>query len=251
MFQRKHQIGMIGKISVEFKEGMVWPLMAHGSMVMRHLWMQLISWWRHQMETFSALLALCAGNSPGTGEFPTQRLVTQSFDVFFDLRLNKLLSKQSWGWWFETLPCPLWRHSNGACLCHYVESTVEGWVFNAKGCIIELKQIILLNSKPKHLHFTEPIKISMSHRSSHLMPKTWCLKWIYFSPMASVHYTDVKWVLLHLKSLADCLFVQQHVQVNLTENTKALQYWPFVKWIHRSLVDFLHKRTVIPPQRDS
>ena len=47
------------------------------------------------METFSVLLALCAGNSPLTGEFPTQRPVTQSFDVFFDLRLNKQLNKQS------------------------------------------------------------------------------------------------------------------------------------------------------------
>ena len=52
-----------------------------------------ISWWRHQMETFSALLALCAGNSPVHGEFPTQRPVTRSFDVFLDLRLNKRLSK--------------------------------------------------------------------------------------------------------------------------------------------------------------
>ena len=46
-------------------------------------------WWRHQMETFSALLALCAGNSPVTGEFPSQRPVTRRFDVFFHLRLNK------------------------------------------------------------------------------------------------------------------------------------------------------------------
>ena len=49
------------------------------------------SWWRHQMEKFSALLAICAGNSPVTGEFPAQRPVTQSFDVFFDLRLHKQL----------------------------------------------------------------------------------------------------------------------------------------------------------------
>ena len=68
--------------------------------------------WRHQMETFSALLAICAGNSPVTGEFPTQRPVTRSFDVFYDLRLNKRLSKQSWGWWFDTPSCPLWRHCN-------------------------------------------------------------------------------------------------------------------------------------------
>ena len=70
------------------------------------------SWWRHQMETFSALLAICAGNSPVPGEFPAQRPVTRRFDVFFDLRLNKRLSKQSWGWWFETPSRPLWRHRN-------------------------------------------------------------------------------------------------------------------------------------------
>ena len=45
------------------------------------------------METFSALLALCAGNSPVAGEFPALRTVTRSFDVIFDLRLNKRLSK--------------------------------------------------------------------------------------------------------------------------------------------------------------
>ena len=54
-----------------------------------------ITWWRHQMEIFSALLAICAGNSPVPGEFPTQRPVTRSFDVYFDLRPNKRLSKQS------------------------------------------------------------------------------------------------------------------------------------------------------------
>ena len=81
-------------------------------------------WWRHQMETFSALLAICAGNSPGTGEFPAQRPVTRSFDVFFDLRLNKRLR----GWWFETLLCPLWRHCND-----HTESTLTiiscGWPY--------------------------------------------------------------------------------------------------------------------------
>ena len=64
------------------------------------------------METFSALLAICAGNSPVSGEFPAQRPVTRSFDVFFDVRLIKRLSKHSRGWWFETLSHPLWRHHN-------------------------------------------------------------------------------------------------------------------------------------------
>ena len=54
---------------------------------------------------------LC-GEFTGPGEFPTQRPVTRSFDDFFDLRLNKRLSKQSWGWWFETLSRSLWRHHN-------------------------------------------------------------------------------------------------------------------------------------------
>ena len=70
------------------------------------------TWWCHQMETFSALLSICAGNSPVPSEFPTQRGVTWSFDVYFDLRPNKWLSKQSWGWWFETASCPLWCHRN-------------------------------------------------------------------------------------------------------------------------------------------
>ena len=54
---------------------------------------------------------LC-GNSLATSEFFSQRPVTWSFDVFFDPRLNKQLSKQSWGSWFEMPSCPLWRHCN-------------------------------------------------------------------------------------------------------------------------------------------
>ena len=49
---------------------------------------------------------LCAGNSPVSGEFPAQRPVTQSFDIFFHLRMNLRLSNQSRGWWL------LWRHCN-------------------------------------------------------------------------------------------------------------------------------------------
>ena len=58
---------------------------------------------------------LC-GEFTGPGEFPTQRPVTRSFDVFFDLRLNKRVSKQPWGWWFETLSWSLWRHCNANVL---------------------------------------------------------------------------------------------------------------------------------------
>ena len=77
------------------------------------------------METFSALLAICAGNSPVPGEFPAQRPVTRSFDVFFDLCLNKRLSKQSWGWWFETLSSPFWGHCNVAFFFSKQEPTIN------------------------------------------------------------------------------------------------------------------------------
>ena len=70
------------------------------------------SWWRHQMETSSASLILSAGNSLVTGEFPSQRPMTQSFDIFIDRHLNKRLSEQSCGWISETPSRSLWRHCN-------------------------------------------------------------------------------------------------------------------------------------------
>ena len=90
------------------------------------------------METFSALLAICAGNSPVTGEFPAQRPVTRSFDVFFDLRLNERLSKQSWGCWFATPQRPLWHHCNDTDVMYssmhqlqrrFNKTAVEIWVW--------------------------------------------------------------------------------------------------------------------------
>ena len=70
-------------------------------------------WWRCRMEAFSALPALCAEDSQVTGEFPSQRPVTRSFDVFFGLRLNKGVGKQWRRRWFEMPSRPLWRHCNG------------------------------------------------------------------------------------------------------------------------------------------
>ena len=85
------------------------------------------AWWRHQMETFSALLAICAENSPVPGEFPAQRPVTRSFDVLFDPHPNKRLGKQSWGWWSETPSSSLWRHRNG-WIIHGWNISVFSWL---------------------------------------------------------------------------------------------------------------------------
>ena len=68
------------------------------------------TWWRQQMETFPALLAR---SFTGHRWIPlTKASDAELPDVFFDLCLNKLLSKQLWGWWFETPSCSLWRHCN-------------------------------------------------------------------------------------------------------------------------------------------
>ena len=83
------------------------------------------------METFSALLAICVENSLVPGEFPTQRPVTQCFGVFFDLHLNKELSKQSGDWWFETLSRPVWRH------CNVFQGTVY-WNTQSPTCVWNL-----------------------------------------------------------------------------------------------------------------
>ena len=78
------------------------------------LWFNTCPWWRHQMEDIFRVTGHLCGEFTGTGDFPAQRPMTRSFDGFFDLRLHKRLSKHSWGWWFETPSCPLWRH------CHVI-----------------------------------------------------------------------------------------------------------------------------------
>ena len=72
-----------------------------------------LRWWRHQMETFSALLAICAGNLPVTVEFHAQRPVTRSFDVVFDLpeqTVEQTIESRRSG--FETPLRSLWRQCN-------------------------------------------------------------------------------------------------------------------------------------------
>ena len=72
----------------------------------------IITWWCHQMETISALLALCARNSPLTGEFPHKGQWRGALVFSLIFALNKQLSKQSWSWSFETLSRWLWYHCN-------------------------------------------------------------------------------------------------------------------------------------------
>ena len=79
-----------------------------------------LAWWRHQMEKNRHYWPFVWGDSSITKEFPVQRPVTRSFGVFFDLRLNKWLSKRSWGWWFEMPSRSLWRHYNEIWILSWV-----------------------------------------------------------------------------------------------------------------------------------
>ena len=94
-------------------------------------WHYEMAWWRYQMETFSALLAFWAGNSLVTGEFPSQRPVMRIFDVFFDLRLDKWLSKQSKHWWFKTPSCSLWHQCNGIRQFESIKTKYQMETFSA------------------------------------------------------------------------------------------------------------------------
>ena len=122
-----------------------------------------ISWGRHQMETFSALLAICAGKSPVAGEFPAQRPVTRSFDIFFDRSLNKRLSKQSWGWWFETPPRPLWRHCNVLINSSFVKTRFDGCII----CLVTYNGyicgLLFLHMMSENLHIPGSVKYQLTH----------------------------------------------------------------------------------------
>ena len=145
------------------------------------------------METFSALLAICAGNSPVTGEFHTQRPMTRNFDIFFDLRLNKRLSKQSWGWWFETPS----HHYDVTYITHYqtpflfeiVNPNVNPnishvwWLFGVRcsiiECLISLPSLTdecfryLMYTSWCICNYTQPRNVSVFRPSLKILAWTW------------------------------------------------------------------------------
>ena len=89
-----------------------------------------MAWWRNQMEAFSALLILYEGNPSVTSGFPSQRPVTRSFDVFYDLRLNKRLSKPPKRRWFETPLRSLWRYCNGLNVPIIIQTNLTSCALN-------------------------------------------------------------------------------------------------------------------------
>ena len=192
------------------------------------------------METFSALLAICTGNSPVTGEFPAQRPVTRSFDNFFYLRLTKRFGKQSWRWWFETSSRPLWCHCNvqtdGMCsdmvwIYHqFLAFSSEWFIHIRQGCFtstetiqscpitneITLKHMGTINwcqttAKPDKMRTTCTILGPDGSRQWRIM---------------NLITVTSQWARWRLKSPASRLFTQSFIQTQIKENTKAPRHWP-------------------------
>ena len=116
--QSRYNITLSTRFGLQFNTGMHIPWIRHWTQT----W-HAIAWWRHQMETFSALLAICAGNSPVTGEFPAQRPVTHSFDVF--LAATKQLNE----WYFPSVRLSVRPSVCPSHLFDYVPIFRSSWNF--------------------------------------------------------------------------------------------------------------------------
>ena len=122
------------------------------------------------MKTLSALLALLCREFTGPGEFPAQRPVTRSFDVFFDP--NKRLSKQWWGWWFETQSCSLWRHRNDNFQCS------QWWKFSQNDDIFVSVYVVICDNRRFFLQKTKTDHLKKSwRRLGKLFIRPWKVWW--------------------------------------------------------------------------
>ena len=162
------------------------------------------------MEKFSALPAICARNSPVLGEVPAQRPVTRSFDVFFDLRSNKRLSKQWRGWCSSTQSCPSWRHRNGSPGSE--NEFINGkWPENAWRITIGVtsvlhefigihyNDVIMNSSQITSLTIIYSIVYSRAYQRKHQSSASLASVWgIHRSPVNSPHKGPVKQKMFHL-----------------------------------------------------
>ena len=181
------------------------------------------------MVTFSALQALCAGNSPVTDEFPAQRAVTRSFSSFFDLRLNQQLSKQCRRWWFETPLCWLWRHCNGM---HVENNSYKVW--------LQIIEIVKHNrygasrtsyEKESFCVCAQPMRqsVTLQHRLSLagcIQGKAVMSVWRRFTALHGHHIMSERLTLPVTRRLR-----QQIAQANTKQITKYMYYLPFVMGI--------------------
>ena len=154
--------------------------------------------------------------------------MTRSFDAFFDLRLNKWLSKQSWGWWFEMLPHPLWCHCNAKFeLSETLELLLESYRVFIVRILQKYKHVIqssIFLPISRTIETGEAIKTGSCQNTigclvNNLQPNQWWIRGHHDHFPAS------------LNTLHDDVIKWKHFPPN----------WPFVREIHRSPVNSPHK----------
>ena len=185
-------------------------------------------WWRRLMESFSALLALCAVNSPVTGEFPSQRPVTRSFDSFFDLHLNKRLSKQSRRQWFEAPSRSSWRHCNAQATTKNVvkqHDSLDSLLFNGISWTSIRIRIV------KHWNIITKPRLKISTESKML------LRFLKLIQRGKGHYNDVIMSAM-VYQFTSLTIVYSTVYSGADQNIKAPRHWPLwpVYSLHRGTV---------------
>ena len=132
---------------------------------------------------------LC-GEFIGPSEFPTQRPVMRTFDVFFDLRLNQRLRKQPWGWWCETPSWSLWRQCNAVkksgSEITYPFPNCNGWTFEVLGMdefhtYNGFDHLSMLRSKLNHVSKRETNSVNSITETNniHLKAKA-CLQYMFY-----------------------------------------------------------------------
>ena len=107
-----------------------------------------LKWWRHEMDTFSALLTICAGKFTGDRWIaPSKPIDAYLWCIFLICALNKRLSKQSRGWWFETPSRSLWHHCKEMLITRHVDvyelKKVTTCFLNEYGFLYDKKQSTL------------------------------------------------------------------------------------------------------------
>ena len=144
-----------------------------------------------------SLLALCAGNLPVTGEFPAQRPVTRSFDVFFDLCLDEWSSKESWGWWFKTPSHPLWCHCNELEFVHFISWWVVLFSCNSMTSFTESQT--LLTPEPSVLWGIDFIFLMIYLHEGYSFMWLFVFNWCSYCFLVMSQHCDVSWWNLFLK----------------------------------------------------
>ena len=207
------------------------------------------TWWRHQMEAFSALLAHYAGNSPVTGEFPSQTASNVEILCLFDIGQCKLLSKRSNGRWSGTPWCsrdvsvitPLMSHSLRyfAFFVPFVHLFTDPKIDT---CIVNTVDLVLMSS------FCSQI---MHNNNTCTLPNkaiypAFCLKVYNIHRVTKhvQHYNDVIWARWRLKSPASWMFTQPFFQGADQRKHQRSASLAFVRGIHRWPVNSPHKGPV-------